>query len=678
MKVRGYRVELGEVQQAMMKVEGVNDAMVIAQKNEYGDNELIAYFTDGKGLDTSFLRAALGRSLPVYMVPAYFVQLDTFPLTPSGKVDRQRLPAVAQTAVTGGRPYAAAGNITEDKLVKLWQQLLGMEQIGVEDDFYELGGQSLKAIRLVSLIYREFGIRVDLHELFKARSVKQQARLILHGSRPERGGIDPAPRQNGYALSSSQRRIWIVSQHKEASIAYNIPGAYTVEGELNVPALEYGLQQLITRHEILRTVFSMNGSGELLAITSDSHGSVLASFDLRDEEDIDAALAARIDEACRQPFDLATGPLLRVALYRTGPDKWIFFFVLHHIIADAWSIELLMKELMQHYVAYAAGKEEQPAALAFQYKDYAYWQQQRLHNGAMTDQMDYWMARLSGDLPVLDLPSALRRPAVRTYNGTITRMTLDREFVRQLQALSRRMGATLFMGLLAVIKALVYKYSGHEDILIGSPIAGRDVAELEDQIGCYLNLVALRTAISDEDTFRTLLVRVKQITLEAYEHGAYPFDELVGRLSPRQDKGRDVVFDLFMDLHEADEVGWDRLFCGCTVRPYELPRHSVSKFDLTLLFTQTPDDLHLLCEYNTDVYDAGTAELFLQRLAWLLRSVVTNPDIQLRRTTMADDEERHKLLIEFNNGLLPVPDTRTVLQLFAAGARASGPGGHNL
>ncbi|HJT73314.1 MAG TPA: condensation domain-containing protein, partial [Chitinophaga sp.] len=396
--------------------------------------------------------------------------------------------------------------------------------------------------------------------------------------------IEPVAAAKDYSLSSSQRRLWVLSQYDQGNAAYNISGAYVFEGRLDTDVFRQSFDMLIARHEILRTVFREDEEGRVrqFILTPEQTGFDISFKDLRLQDEQVGQLVADI---AGQPFDLAAGPLVRAGLYEVADSKWIFAYAMHHIISDAWSMDVLIRELLQVYNAGTKGEADPLQPLRIQYKDYAAWQQEQLSGDTLHQHQEYWLKQFDGELPVLELIPDRQRPAVKTYNGASVRRKIDMQLTRSLKTLTQELGGTLFMGLLAAVKALIYRYTGQEDVVIGSPIAGRDHVDLEGQIGFYINTLALRTRFKGENSYKELLEEVKQTTLNAYEYQLYPFDELVEKLSLRRDTSRSPLFDVMVILQNAgSENAKAQQLDKLRITGYEGLKQVVSQFDITFEF----------------------------------------------------------------------------------------------
>jgi tyrocidine synthetase-3 len=666
-KIRGYRIELAEIENALRTHASVQEAVVVKSARSE-DNELVAYVVGKSALIAAGLRSYLGGLLPAYMVPAHFVQLDALPLNSNGKLDRKNLPEPQGFGMASGTPYVAPRTLTEEKLVQIWQELLGRERISVKDNFFGLGGHSLKATRLSSHIHKVFEVKVELKDLFSHSILEEQARLVGQASGMSYNAIPVAASQESYPLSSSQRRLWVLSRFGKANSAYNMPGAYVFEGQLDRMALGRSFHTLVGRHTILRTVFRENDEGEIrqFILPARETGFGISYHDLRNEQDREEKVKTQVQSAFAQPFDLAAGPLLKASLYQLEENLWVFAYVMHHIIGDGWSMNILIRELLQFYDAHKTGESAPLAPLRIQYKDFAAWQQQQLRNEELQAHKDYWLKQFEGEIPLLELPGDRVRPAVKTYNGKEVRLRLDAGLSQGIKDFSQQQGGTLFMGLLAAVKALLYRYTGQEDIIIGSPIAGREHADLEGQIGFYPNMLALRSRFSGNNNFHELFHHVKQVSLDAYGHQAYPFDELVDNLNLRRDMSRSALFDVMVGLQNNDSDGVNVLqnLDGLRVSAYGGAEAPMSKFDLEFAFTGVGDELELALSYNSDIYASSTIGRLGGHLQQLLSAIIREPQKPIQQLDYLGKEEKRQLLQEFNDTFADFPKDKTLPQLF--------------
>jgi len=663
-KIRGHRIELGEISHVLQTYAGIDTAVVSTIKDNNGDAILVAYLISNTVLDIASIRSWMSSKLPHYMVPAYMLQLEALPLLPNGKVNRKALPAPGVAELTGATTYIAPRNATEEQLLQIWQQVLGRERISVKDNFFELGGHSLKATRLASQIYKTFEVKVSLKDLFTHPVLLDQALLIASARQQAYNVIPVAGVQQDYVLSSAQRRLWVLSRFDESNVAYNMPGVFEFEGALDIPALTYAFNALIERHEALRTIVYETSTGEVRQriLPPAAVGFKIDIHDVR--SDNRNTLGQLIQNSLLQPFNLSVGPLLRVSLYHTGEHSWVFSYVMHHIISDGWSMEVLISELLALYDAYAAGNEPTLSPLRIQYKDYAVWQQQQMKEPISLTHRDYWLEQLSGELPVLELPTDKRRPAVKTYNGAGLSRQIDTTLTSGLKRICQSSGSTLFMGLLATVNTLLYHYTGQEDIIVGSPVAGREHSDLEGQIGFYVNTLALRSQFAGTDSFSSLLNYIKQMTLDAYEHQAYPFDTLVEELSLKRDLSRSALFDVMVVLQHQSGISLiENATNTLKIKPYA-GMQAASKFDLQFTFTENEEQLKLYINYNSDLFVEDTISQLLHHLEQLLAAIIQNPETAIGSLEYLSVTEQTRLLEHFNATTVPYPLDKTVVDLF--------------
>ena len=675
-KVRGHRVELGEIEHALQTHPDISSGVVIARPRAVREMELVAYIVSRHGLNRTSIRSFLTGILPHYMVPDHFVQMDALPLTPSGKIDRKRLPDPEGAGMFGTIAYVAPGNRTEEALVSIWQEILGKEKIGVKDNFFELGGHSLKAVRLVSRINKTFLGGFTIQDIFSEPTIENIGKridLIDSSGVSFNTSIPRSPARSDYPLSSAQRRIWVLSQLGEGNLAYNISGVYLLEGDLDAEALSYSFQRLAGRHEILRTIFGEDERQELRQfIKSPEELPFTIPFtDLRGQAGIEEKVDSLLREELARPFNLFTGPLIRAILCRTGDDKWVFIYLMHHIISDGWSMNILVQELLLFYNSYVNREPDSLLPLRIQYKDYAVWQQERLRNGDFKAAKEYWTRQFDGGMPLLQLATDKARPRIRTYHGEVINRVIDPGLYKGMQAISQEQDATLFMGLLATVNALLYRYTDQEDIVIGTPIAGREHIDLEDQIGLYINTLALRIRFTGEDSFRALLENVKKTAFGAYEHQVYPFDELVDELGLQRDMSRNPLFDVMMVLQDSAiyDIEQRQGLGGLKVTGYKGSDQVVSKFDLLFTFEETGERLRLRIEYNSDLYNRNTADRLANHLVQLIAAIIANPSTPVQQLDYLSEKEKRQLLVEFNDTAVDYPRDATIVDLFEEQAR---------
>jgi amino acid adenylation domain-containing protein len=499
----------------------------------------------------------------------------------------------------------------------------------------------------------------------KAEIVKYLCSLQSDGGEVS---IPKAGLQDSYGLSSSQSRVYMLCQFEEANPAYNMPGAYVFEGELRPGALESAFRFLIGRHEILRTVFKEDDSGEIrqVVLPAGQWNFELEGRDLRLFPDREEKLKQEVQAALSRPFDLKAPLLLRACLYRIADDKWVCTYVMHHIIGDGWSLDILVHELSECYSAFVKGETPALKALRIQYKDYAEWQNRQLTTPAMRAHRSYWLQQLEGELPTLALQGDKSRPAVKTYRGGMAARRWEGGIAKRTKAFCQQQDATLFMGLLTAVATLLYRYSGQQDLIIGTPVAGRDHLDLEDQLGLYLNTLPLRCRIRAADDFRGLLAEVRRLTMAAFEHRVYPFEELVNELRPNRDMSRSPLFDVMLTLQNANirsaAMQWKS--GDLSVSEYGSREYRVSKLDLTFDFAEVGDGLQATLEYNNDIYDQRTAEHLLALLHRLLEAGLANPAVPVGQLDYLSEAEKQELIYQFNETRADFPADKTFIGLF--------------
>ncbi|HEU0053338.1 MAG TPA: amino acid adenylation domain-containing protein, partial [Longimicrobium sp.] len=513
-KVRGFRIEPGEIEGALRRSEGVADCVVVAREDVPGEKRLVAYVVGD--VEAGALREHLLRELPEYMVPAAFVPLEQLPLTPNGKLDRKALPA---PEYADADRYVAPRTPVEEVLAGIWADVLRQERVGVEESFFELGGHSLLATRVVSRVREVLAVELPLRALFEGPTVAELARRVEEERRrelPVLPPVVPVERAGALPLSFAQERLWFIDRLEPGSATYNLPAALRLAGALDEAALERALGEIVRRHDALRTVFTeMDGSA--VQVVAPFDGFTLPVEDLSElsEADRAAALRRRTGEEARRAFDLSAGPLFRAALLRLGEEEHVLLLSMHHIVSDGWSMGVVLRELSALYAAYLAGRESPLPGLPVQYADYAVWQREQLAGEVLDRQLAYWRERLAGAPELLELPTDRPRPPVQTYRGAAVPVELSPELLERLQALGRSEGATLYMMLLGAFQVLLGKYAGSEDVVVGSPIAGRTRRETEELIGFFVNTLVLRTDLGGDPSFREVLGRVREATLGA-------------------------------------------------------------------------------------------------------------------------------------------------------------------
>ena len=625
-KLRGHRIELGEVETALREQPSVREAVALVREYGPGDQRLMAYVVASESVDGAELRSALKTRLPEPMVPAAVVVLPAFPLTPSGKVDRKALPLPGVAPRSEG--FVAPRTEAERRLAELWTRTLGVERVGVTDSFFELGGHSLLATQLVSRVRGTFGVELPLRAVFEAPTLEALARRVEEAPRLATGAGAPPPlvARPGEepVLGFAQQRLWFLDRLQPGSAAYNIPYAVRLTGALDVQALERGLETIVQRHEVLRTTFGEH-EGQPVARVVERARVEFGRVELSglSAEAREAEVLRRAREEARRPFVLSEGPLLRTLLLRLGETEHVLLLTMHHIVTDGWSTGIFVRELAALYGAFSRGAPSPLAELPLRYADYARWQREWLRGEALETQLSYWRRRLAGSPPVLNLPVDRPRPEVPEFRPGAHRLSLSRERVEPLRVLAQREGSSLFMVLLAGFQALLARWSGQEDVAVGTPVAGRTRAEVEGLIGLFVNTLVLRTDVSGAPTFRELVARVREGALGAYAHQEVPFEKLVEELNPVRDLRYSPLFQVMFVLQNAPRTRLE--LPGLTLAGLAV-LHGSSKFDLTLSLEETETGLEGVLSYNACLFDAETVARMATELEALLGAVVARPD----------------------------------------------------
>ncbi|WP_411810134.1 bacitracin non-ribosomal peptide synthetase BacC [Bacillus paralicheniformis] len=645
-KIRGFRIELSEIENQLLKIEGIDAAAVMAREDQAGGKYLCAYIVADKTAGVADVRKCLLKELPDYMVPSYFVKLDQLPLTANGKIDRKELPEPSGTISEA--TYEAPRNRTEEKLVSIWEDVLGIENIGISHNFFELGGHSLKAAALTAKLHKEMKIEVPLRQIFETPTIKDIGDFIESMKESPYASITQAEEKEYYALSSAQRRLYILNQIEPGGLSYNMPFAMKIAGDFDVDRFEDAFRQLIERHEALRTAFVMVDGEPVQKIEKEVDFKV--KYGRLGQDRLEEKIKAFI-----KPFALEKAPLLRVEVLKASGDEHVLMFDMHHIISDGVSMAIFTRELAELY----EGKTLQP--LTIQYKDFSEWQKLFYQKDEIKRQEDYWLNVFQGEVPVLNLPADEKRPQKRSIEGDIVQFEIDGETSAMLNKLAKENGATMYMLLLAGYTTLLAKYTGQEDIVVGSPIAGRHHSDLKHVIGVFINTLAMRNHPIGDMPFADYLKEVKETALKAYENQDYPFDELVEKLDVKRDMSRHPLFDTMLVLQnfDGDEADID----GLIFQPLQT-EVNISKFDLTLTAAETNEGIQCVFNYSTKLFKRSTIERMAGHLINILKEAANDPQMPLSDVNMLSDEEIRVLRDQNQGQRTDYPKDQTVHQLF--------------
>jgi acyl carrier protein len=651
-KVRGVRIELGEIENLLLGQVGVKEAAVVACEDGSGNKYLCAYLVLAAGVGTEELRESLRQELPEYMVPTGYVELATLPRTMNGKVDRRALPTLAQARAEQGSGAELGRTPVEEIVAGIWSEVLRLPQVSSSENFFELGGHSLLATQILSRVREALGVELALRSMFEGPTVRQMAQQVE--AELQAGGVQSTTaiavvdRSGELPLSYSQQRLWFLDQLSSGSTAYHIPLGMRLRGELNVGVLEQSIGEVIRRHEILRTRFpaSEGRPRQEIAVATAVR---LALVDLSGvSAEQRTAESERLAQAEGQrPFNLGTGPLVRLWLMKQGEQEHDLVCTLHHLVSDAWSLEVLTAEMTALYRSYGLGEPSPLPELPIQYADYAVWQRAGQQGAVLEKKLQYWREQLRGAPATLRLPQNRPRPAVPTFRGARQGVELTAELTAAVRELSRREGTTLFMTMLAGFLVLLHQYTGEEDIVVGSVIANREKAEVEQLIGFLANTLVLRTDLTGNPSFRELLGRVREVCLGAYAHQLPP-EQLLEELQGEGGGSRQPLFQVWFQVERARReqlqlagLEWSRL-------PLE---SGDTRFELSLVLEENDQQLSGTLEYDADTFSPKTITEMLKDYSALMERMAAKTDHGISTVSMTSSQEREQLSWGFNVNL---------------------------
>jgi len=672
-KLRGYRIELGEIESQLTEHPGITQAIAIARTNLAGEKYLAAYVVVRDSAEEPFgWREFLKARLPEYMIPTVLISLPALPLNQNGKVDRKLLPD-PEAYLTSGRRYVAPRNPTEEMLAGIWAAVLKHDRIGIHDNFFDLGGHSLLATQVMARVRSIFCVELPLRTLFEATTVTQLADAIESTRRLDGDLVVPpvsrADRDRSVPLSFAQQRLWVLMQLEPDGAAYNLPVALRLSGTLDVSALERSVNELVRRHEVLRTTVELIDGQPAQVVSPASTMTVpVVTLDHLTGSEREAAVLRLATAEAQRPFELAYGSMLRVSLLKLDVEEHVLLLTMHHIASDAWSSHILVQEMTELYAAQIQNRPASLPELPVQYADFSTWQRRWLSGARLERQLDYWKDRLSGALDPLSLPMAGPRPPVQTSHGASLTLALSPGLSMAMTELSRREGTTFFMTLLTGFYALLFRYTGRPNIVVGSPIANRTRTEIEGLIGFFVNTLALRADLSGHQTVRELLAQVRQVCLGAYTHQDVPFEKVVEVLQPVRDVSSSPIFQVMFELQNAPTS--ELTVPGLQIATVEVAPLT-AKFDLTLSLCETEQGLTASMEYNTDLFSSDAVMQMLRHYDVLLQDMAARPDATLEELRLLTDEEEQRVVTDWSRGVsLPVPD-RFVHERFEAQAAAT-------
>ncbi|HET9362167.1 MAG TPA: amino acid adenylation domain-containing protein [Vicinamibacterales bacterium] len=647
-KIRGFRIELGEIEAVLGTYRGVRDVAVLAREDTPGDVRLVAYLGAEADVDVGELRAWLNERLPDYMIPATFLRLESLPLTRNGKVDREALPA-PDSLRRSAKTKIAPRTPREEILATIWSQVLRLDEVGVEDDFFDLGGHSLLALQILTRLNAAFQVNLSYRDLFESPTVASLAARLetaaSTGLGAETRAIERTSRQGVLPLSFAQERLWFMHQVEPDNPFYSMVRIVRFNGALDLAAFEQTIAEIVRRHETLRTAFLAEGGQPRQCILEPGRFPApiadLSSLTLAEREP--EARRVLSDEMGR-PFDLARAPLLRVKVLRLTPREHIVVFTMHHIVSDGWSIERMIAEFTHLYAAFSQGGLSPLRELGIQYADFASWQRHWLQGEVLEAHLSYWTKQLQGEPAPLLLPTRHPRPAAPTRRGATQSIRVSGDLYRDLAELGRSEGVTSFMLLLAAFQTLLYRYSGQDDIVVGTPVSGRTRSETDPLIGFFVNTLVLRTDFSGPPSFREVLARVRRVCLDAYSHESLPYQKLVEQLRPLRTSNR-ALFQVWFQL---DEPAPERASLhGLEVSSFKID-NVATEFDLWMSISHRDGGLDVTVHYGVDLFDADTVDQMLRRFERILADVAARPDLSVSALSMAAESETQQLLNDFN------------------------------
>jgi len=663
-KIRGFRIELGEIESKLRQIKGIREVILILKEDKTHDKFLCAYMVlesispTNSNLKTSQLKKRLLRELPDYMIPRYFIEIPNIPLTQNGKLDKKALP---EPQLDFNASYSPPGNKIEQNMVEIWGDTLGLDsnKIGIDANYFEIGGHSLRATALAARIHKEFDVRVQLADIFQRPTVRELAKFVKHSIKELFVPIVSVEKKDYYSVSSAQKRLYVLQLMEKNNIGYNMPFVTILEGDVNVNNLEQSFQKLVQRHESFRTQFKILKEEPVQIIVQREEIEFQLDFRKLPQNEINTFLKNYI-----RPFDLSKAPLLRVLLIQTDTQNIVLHIDMHHIISDGLSMDIFIKEFIHLY-----GQGELPE-LYLQYKDFSEWQNNERQKIILNRQEKYWIKELKTDIPIINLPYDKQRPPIKTFEGNTIPLILNSVISKNLKDLVFKQDVTQFMVLFTCFSILIYKISNQDDIIIGTPVAGRKHADLDNTIGVFINSLALRCKIIPEYKFSTFLHYIKEKTLECFENQDYPFEDLVEKTALKRDTSRNPLYDIMFTYYSNEQ---DYNVSGEEESSFQSPGfrlkkfdydYPISKLDMTLHAIEKNDHYVFLFEYCTRIFEKETIERFSKYLSKLIQLVVEEPDIQLSQINILPDEEKNIILHTFNNTGREYPYDKTIHILF--------------
>ncbi|CAC5344906.1 MULTISPECIES: non-ribosomal peptide synthetase [Planktothrix] len=685
-KINGFRVELGEIETVLLQHHQVAQAVVIDREDPLGNKRLVAYLVPHSTEEnlTVTLQQFLKNKLPSYMIPATFVVLNELPLSPNGKIDRKALPIPDYDGNERQTPFIAPRNHQEEKLANIWHQVFGLEKIGVNDNFFHLGGHSLIATQILSRIRDIFEIEVSFKKLLENPTIGDLSQTITEQQQDKKTTsfktIKPIARDGYLPVSFAQERVYFIEQLAPSITAYQFQESLRIKGFLDVSILEKSISEILRRHEIFRTTFP-SVAGKLVQVIHPPEPVTIPIIDLQNisKDKQQEEVQKLTEQAIHKPFDISQLPLIHWTLLKLNEQEWVLIHVEHHMVHDGWSFNLFLKELVTLYQAFSQGKPSPLSEPSLQFVDFAHWQREWTKTEEATTQLNYWHQKLAGIPPLLELPYDRPRPTEQTYGGGRVRVDLPLDICQLLRSLGRQEGVTLFMSMFAVFVAQIYRYTGQEDICVGSGVANRRLRETEGLIGMIVNNIVLRTDVSGNPTFKQLLEQVRQVTLEGYANEDLPFDKVVEVLKPVRHLSYNPLFQVMFSFHDAQLP--DLNLPGLTIKPNDALTNNSAKFDLDIVVIPRSEQrvgrnstaetkgietegITMVWEYNTGLFEESTINRMVEDYQTLLQGILANPNQKLSQYSLLTEQQKHQLLVEWNNTQAEYPKVKGIHQLF--------------
>lgn len=657
-KINGQRVELGAVEHVLASFDEVTNAVVLPNAS---NSELIAFYT-GTELSKEHFQKILFDHLPHYMIPKVFVHLDAFPLSSNGKIERSKLPVEKYSQVSSRKEYVAPETPIQKELAAIWEEILVVEGVGLLDNFFEIGGHSLKIMNLFGKIRKKYQVNIELRDLFNNTNLASQAELIEHAEYDSFELIEKIPEADKYVLSSAQTRLWILSQVPEISVAYNMPMVVNFEDSLSIEHLIASVKNVIEQHESLRTTFVKSKDGSVWQkVNAPDVNFTIPVIDCQDLNEDE--IAELIHQKSNELFDLEKGPLFTFELYKRNGGGYIFFTNVHHIISDGWSEVVLIKKISEDYKRLSEGKEIVNDELSIQYKDFAAWQMDELKSERSLKHLDYWLEQFSGEIPIIDFPSQKIRPKNGSHNGRGVRSFIPDKDIRALKEFAHRNDGSLFAGLMAIWKVLTYIYTKQNDLIIGTPVARREHEQLANQIGFYVNVIAIRSLLDSQQSFTEFFNQVKKQIIEAYSRQSYPFDQIIEKLDLKRDISRNPLFDLILifqneeaTLSIVESTDFSEEIVDTGIR--------TAKMDIELTLQENEHGLMVDFIYNSDIYHKELIVGLLGHFKYLITNIAHYSESPIASIDLVHGEERDMILNGFNDTKQDFPSNDSIVSLF--------------